>query len=189
MSYAELVAFLIIQAIEEEGPIASSPERDPNGMDGDGLPYLWHLFGEDGLTQRFLLLAKMIERATSRKLNDGFDISVAQWRVLAFVCISGPASASFIGEAAEVDQAEISRAVKTLMDRGLVTRDFEPGSRKTLIVSPTTVGTELFNAVREQRRSYFLRVIGKLDTGQKQELSAILNILVNEVVLERGGVK
>jgi DNA-binding MarR family transcriptional regulator len=167
--------------------MAGLPEGNHDGSSGGDLPYLWHILGEDALTQRLLLVAKMIERVTSRKLNDEFGISVAQWRVLAFVCISGPASGSFIGEAAEVDQAEISRAVKTLTDRGLVTRDFQHGSRKTLIVSPTAAGTELFVAIREQRRSYFSSIIGQLDVGQKQEMKAILNVLVCAVVTERGG--
>jgi len=158
---------------------------DPDEMSGTALPHIWKLLGEDALTQRFLLVAKMMERVTSRKLQDEFAISVAQWRVLAFVCISGPASASFIGEAAEADQAEISRAVKTLLDSGLVTRDFEPGSRKTLIVSPTETGKDLFVAIRKKRQNYFSCITGKLDAGQKQELNAMLTILVSEVVKER----
>lgn len=167
--------------------MAVSTDVDSDSSGGTDLPYLWHILGEDAVTQRLLLVAKMIERVTSRKLDEGFGISVAQWRVLAFVCISGPASGSFIGEAAEVDQAEISRAVKALIDRGLVTRDFAPGSRKTLIVSPTAAGTDLFAAIREQRRGYFSCITGQLGTGQIQELKAILNILVSEVVNERGG--
>ena len=167
--------------------MAGSAGEGQNHADGGGLPYIWHTFGEEGLTQRFLLVAKMMERVTSRKLQDGFGLSVAQWRVLAFVCISGPASASFIGEAAEVDQAEISRAVKALMDGGLVTRDFEPGSRKTLIVSPTDAGANLFAAIRAQRRSYFSRIIGQLDPAQKKELNAILTVIISEVVTERDG--
>jgi len=167
--------------------MTESTQGEGEHVGGDGLPIVWDMFGEEGLTQKFLLLAKMMERVTSRKLQEGFGLSVAQWRVLAFVCISGPASASFIGEAAEVDQAEISRAVKALLDSGLVTRDFEPGSRKTLIVSPTEAGKDLFLAIREHRRRYFSCITGQLDAGQKQELNAMLNKLVREVVKERAG--
>src|SRR3712207_4985438 len=95
---------------------------------------------DDGLPQRLLVLAKMIERVTSRQLQGEFGLSVAQWRVLAFVCISGAATAAFIGEAAEVDQAEISRAVRALGERALVSREFEPGSRKTMVIAPTKPG-------------------------------------------------
>ena len=75
------------------------------------LPATWTLFGEEHLPHRLLLLAKMIDRETSRQLQDDFAISVAEWRVLAFVCASGPASASDIGTAGQIDRADISRAV------------------------------------------------------------------------------
>lgn len=154
---------------------------------GDGLPHIWHMFGDAGLPQRLLLVAKMIDRVASRHLQDEFDLSVAQWRVMAFICNAGPATASFIGEAAEADQAEISRAVKALLARGLVTRDYEPGSRKTLIIAPTAAGTALFQQVRERRQTYFTQITGTLDDAQKGALNAGLRNLAREVIVERAG--
>lgn len=151
----------------------------------DGLPFIWHVFGNDGLSQRFLLLAKMIERVAAADLQNEFGISVAQWRVLAFVCMSGPATASFMGEAAEADQAEISRAVKALIDKGLVTRDFQPGSRKTLIIAPTAAGSRQFAAIRKRRQAYFSQIMGKLDAEQKQAFNSILIDIATEVVADR----
>ena len=86
------------------------------------LPSTWNLFGDDHLPHRLLLLAKMIDRETSRQLQDEFAISVAEWRVLAFVCAAGPASASDIGTAGQIDRAEISRAVRNLAAADLIAR-------------------------------------------------------------------
>jgi DNA-binding MarR family transcriptional regulator len=141
--------------------------------------------GIEGLPQRLLVLAKMIERVTSRQLQAEFGLSLAQWRVLAFICISGPATASFIGEAAEVDQAEISRAVKTLAERTLVSRDFQPGSRKTMVIAPTEQGRQLFEQVRARRRAYFSRITDGLDPLEKAEFDRMLTILGERVVAER----
>ena len=149
------------------------------------LPAIWHLFGDGGLSQRLLVLAKMIERVASRKLQEGFGISVAQWRVLAFVCMSGQATASFIGDSAEVDPAEISRAVKTLVDRKLVTRAFEPGNRKTLIIAPTAEGRELFLKIRHQRQDYFSRITKSLSPSSKASVNRALTQIAQEVVAER----
>lgn len=149
------------------------------------LPAIWHLFGDDGLSQRLLVLAKMIERVASRKLQEGFGVSVAQWRVLAFVCMSGQATASFIGDSAEVDPAEISRAVKTLVDRKLVTREFEPGNRKTLIIAPTAEGRELFLKIRHQRQDYFSRITQSLSPSSKAGVNRALTRIAQEVVAER----
>jgi DNA-binding MarR family transcriptional regulator len=149
------------------------------------LPAIWHLFDDDGVAPRLLVLAKMIERTTSRQLQRGFGISVAQWRVLAFVCISGPASASSIGEAAEVDQAEISRAVKALIADGLVARDYEPGSRKTMVIAPTQEGTALFTRIRERRRSYFAAITRALEGEARTEFGRTLTAIAGDVVAER----
>lgn len=146
---------------------------------------IWHLFGDDGLAQRLLLLAKMIERVASRKLQDGFGMSVAQWRVLAFVCISGPATASFIGDSAEADPAEISRAVKALAGRQLVTRAFEPGNRKTMVIAPTTDGHALFTAVRRERQEYFSRITRRLSASGRTDFGRFLSMVAEEVVTER----
>lgn len=137
------------------------------------------------MLQRLLLLAKMIERVTSRQLQVEFAISVAQWRVLAFVCISGPATAAFIGEAAEVDQAEISRAVKALVGRHLVTREFEPGNRKRLIIAPTPEGVRQFGLILERRQAYFRRMTAGLSEREKVQLNRSLGVIAKAVVADR----
>ncbi|KRA84517.1 MarR family winged helix-turn-helix transcriptional regulator [Altererythrobacter sp. Root672] len=149
------------------------------------LPKIWHLFSEDGLPQKLLLLAKMIERQTSRQLQAEFDLSLAQWRVLAFVCIVGPATASFMGEAAEVDQAEISRAVKTLLDKKLIVREFEPGNRKTKVIAATEQGRAQFKLIREVRQRYFEQITCRLSSGQRGNVNLALQSMVEEVVIER----
>lgn len=166
-------------------PYDDAAEQTGSGVPETRLPAIWHMFGDPGLSPRLLVLAKMIERETSRKLQAEFGISVAQWRVLAFVCISGPATASFIGDAAEADPAEVSRAVRALVDSGLVSREFEPGSRKAMIIAPTQSGQELFREIRRRRQAYFSRIIRSLSSTQIVDVSRALTKIAEEVVTER----
>ena len=149
------------------------------------LPRIWGLFSNDALLPQLLLLAKMIERETSRQLQGQFKMSVAQWRVLAFVCISGPATAAYIGESAEVDQAEISRAVKALVQRGFVVREFEPGNRKKLIIAPTPAGQEEFRRIRKSRQVYFGTLTEGLAARDEALLKRSLHQIAEHVVAER----
>jgi DNA-binding MarR family transcriptional regulator len=146
------------------------------------LPATWHLFGEDHLPQRLLLLAKMIERVASKQLQVAFGISVAQWRILAFVCTDGPATASYIGSSGEIDQAEISRAVKALLEHGFISREFAEGSKKTMIISPSPEGEELFKKVRDLRRNYFSAITRDLDRDQKTEFDRTLKVIARAVI-------
>jgi DNA-binding MarR family transcriptional regulator len=146
------------------------------------LPTTWHLFGEDHLPQRLLLLAKMIERVASKQLQVEFGMSLAQWRVLAFVCSDGPATASYIGSSGEIDQAEISRAVKGLLEAALVSREFATGSRKTMIISPTPRGEKLFRKVRDRRRNYFSAITKDLDRDRRAEFDRTLEVIARAVI-------
>jgi len=143
------------------------------------------MFGEGSISQRMLVLAKMIDRETSRRLQADFGLSVAQWRVLAFVCISGPATASFIGDAAEVDQAEISRAVKALIQAGLTSRDYQPGSRKTMLIAPTDAGMALFQRVRTIRQAYFATITQPLSAMERGQIDRALRVVAEQVVAHR----
>ena len=146
------------------------------------LPASWHLFGEAHLPQRLLLLSKMIERIAAKQLQAEFGMSLAQWRVLAFVCSGGPATASYIGSSGEIDQAEISRAVKVLLKEGLVTREFAAGSKKTMIISPTRKGENLFQKVRDRRRNYFAAITRDLDADQKAEFDRTMELIAKAVI-------
>ncbi|MBB5731009.1 DNA-binding MarR family transcriptional regulator [Altererythrobacter atlanticus] len=128
----------------------------------------------------------MIERIASKQLQVEFGLSLAQWRVLAFVCSDGPATASHIGSSGEIDQAEISRAVKGLLEAGLISREFAAGSRKTMIISPTRKGENLYKKVREHRRIYFSSITQDLDRDQKAEFDRTMEVIGKAVIGLRG---
>ena len=119
------------------------------------LPPTWDLFGPDHLPHRLQLLSKMIDRQTARQLQQEFGISLAEWRVLAFICSAGPATAAQIGNASAIDRAEVSRAVARLEGAGSISRRADPAHRKRMILEPTAAGCELFRRIRNRRRAYF----------------------------------
>jgi len=173
-----------------EGPLVTDPKGAASAtpqpaVDAPRLPLIWNLFREEDLPQRLLLTSKMIERVTARQLQDQFNISVAQWRVLGFTCIAGPSSATFIGDSAEVDQAEISRAVKSLLDRGLVTRTYAKGSRKTLVIAPSPAGRDLFEQVQATRRAYFGKITRRLEPRHREAVAEVLRLIAEDVVADR----
>ena len=149
------------------------------------LPASWQLFGDDHPIYHLLLLAKMIERETMGQLQREFDCSLPEWRVLAYVSSLGPASASEIGLAAEIDRAEISRAVAKLKAKDLVYRETDEKHRKRLIISPTKAGNALAQDMRETRRAYSRTVMAKLSVEERKQLKSMLEIVGEAVVEER----
>lgn len=119
------------------------------------IPKVWHLFGNDHLPYRMLLLARMIDRESQRSLSENFNLSLAEWRLLAIATSIGPCTASEIGEAGEIDRAEISRALRKLEPAGLVKREQDPHHGKRLIITPTPAGLALAEKVKAERRRFF----------------------------------
>jgi DNA-binding MarR family transcriptional regulator len=137
------------------------------------LPPVWHLFGQDHLPYRLLLLARMIDRRSARELQK-FGLSLAEWRVLAFVGAAGPASASKIGKFGEIDRAEISRAVGRLEATGLIERRPDESHRKRFIISATSAGESLFREVREERRHFFQGMTRNLSQAEREIMDKCL---------------
>lgn len=126
------------------------------------LPRSWSLFGADHLPHRLLLLARMIDRQTARQLQQKFAITLAEWRVLAFVCAAGPASASAIAQAGGIDRAEISRAVAKLEEKGLIGREPDTRNRRKLTLLPTDAGRALFAQIGDDRRAFFRDLLAEV---------------------------
>ena len=145
------------------------------------LPPVWHLFGQDHLPYRLLLLARMIDRRSARDLQR-HGLSLAEWRVLAFVGASGPASASKIGKFGEIDRAEISRAVARLESRGLIERQPDESHRKRFIISPTPEGEVLFVQVRDERREFFRRMTRDISPADRAVMDAGLESIALNIL-------
>ncbi len=144
-------------------------------------PVSLHLLGQDHIPYRLLILARMIDRETSRQLQAEFGLSLAEWRVLAFIGTSGPSSASEMGAAAEIDRAEISRAVSKLLAADLIERHPDTGNRKRLIIHATEKGADLFIRTRDSRRAFFQSMLRPFSAKEKSELSHHLEAMAKAI--------
>jgi DNA-binding MarR family transcriptional regulator len=149
------------------------------------LPPTWNLFGGDHIPHRLLLLARMLDRETARMLQHEFALTVAEWRVLAFLNSVGPSSAADIGAAFESDRAEVSRAVARLTDGGLIVRAPDTANRKKMILSPTPAGTAIFAEARQARQRYFQAILQDLSPEERGGFNASLHKIAERVALFR----
>jgi len=149
------------------------------------LPRTWDLFGGAHMPHRLLLLARMIDRATAQQLQENFALTLAEWRVLAFICSVGPASAADIGAAFDSDRAEVSRAVKRLIDAGLIERNSNEHNRKRQIISVLPAGQVLFERARKMRGDYFEAILQDIDQPARDFLNDALRKIAMRVAERR----
>ena len=145
----------------------------------------WISLGDAHLPYRLLLLGKVMDRATANQIRAAGDISLAEWRVLAHAHMLGPCRASEIASAAFVDRSEVSRAIFSLEERGILMRVPDPKSRRGNLVSLTADGQALHAELRESRRRCFEQWMSNLDADERQTIEhGLLKILRNVMAEE-----
>lgn len=149
------------------------------------LPDNWKLFPPEHMPHRLLLLAKMIDRETTKSLWSRFDVSLAEWRVLAYLGMVGAASASQIASAGEIDKAEVSRAVKKLTEAGRVERQPDGEHGKRFILNVTDDGRKLYETIRAYRIQYFEDILAGIDQEGRDAFADTLEIIAKNVIEQR----
>lgn len=165
----------------------TAPDRAPAPWPGDveGLGKAagaWRLGGPDYLPYRITLLAKLFDRWSTRLLQDSSGLSVAEWRVLAQLAISSPASVRQLAEQAFVDRAEVSRAAASLEAKGYVERQDNPKDRRSPLLYCSERGRALARRVSAQRREFHKSMTGLLSPEQVQALDSAMLALAKRCV-------
>jgi DNA-binding MarR family transcriptional regulator len=145
------------------------------------LPRTWTLLGEYYIPHRIQLLARMIDRETGRELQAEFNLSVADWRVLALTSTLGGSTAVEICNAFEIDRAEVSRAVARLLKAGLVRREADPGNRTRKNILPTERGRDVFERAVEKRQAYFAHIMQDISPEDIRRLGEMISSIAQRV--------
>jgi DNA-binding MarR family transcriptional regulator len=123
---------------------------------------------------RMLLLARVIDRETSRDLSQ-FGISVAEWRVLALCCSRKSSSAAEIAATFDADRAEVSRAVAGLLKAKHIYREPDSNHRQKMRIIATDSGRNIFEGVRTVRDAYFSEILQDLTSEERAMFSSALD--------------
>lgn len=142
----------------------------------------WSVGGRDYLPYRILLLAKLLDRCTTRLLSESSGLSVAEWRVLAQLARTSPMSVRALAEHAWVDRAEVSRAAASLERRGCLERRVNPKDRRSPLLYCTPRGLELFKRVSPSRQQFHKGLTDLLTPAQAAELEGAMLVLAKSCV-------
>jgi DNA-binding MarR family transcriptional regulator len=139
-------------------------------------------FGPSHIPYRILLLGKMIDRVTAQHVRDTAQLTLAEWRVLTHVEMIGKCSAAEVASVAYSDRAEVSRAIGSLEQRGLVQREANPRNRKSSLVSLTPEGKAVHAAIRGERGKFYEQWLTDLSEAERAALNDGLDKITRRVI-------
>lgn len=151
--------------------------RKPLPVDLGELTAAWNIGGPDYLPYRISLVAKLLDRCTTRLLAESCGLTVAEWRVLAQLANESPASVRKLAEHAWVDRAEVSRAAASLVRRGYVKRRDNPRDRRSALLSCTDEGLDVYKKIRPLRAEFHRSMTRHLKPEEAEKMEEVLAII------------
>jgi DNA-binding MarR family transcriptional regulator len=139
-------------------------------------PFLFEL--DEFLPYRLSLLTNTVSAGIARSYRDQHEISVIEWRIMAVLGRYPGLTASEIGERTAMDKVAISRAVKRLVERGLLERLTDPQDRRRmhLQLSPG-YGRKMLEEIIPLAQHYETQLLAALPGSEQKALARILEKL------------
>ncbi len=137
---------------------------------------------EDFLPYQLSRLSNRISQAIANTYQDRHELNVTEWRVLAVLGRYSGIPASELAERTAMDKVAISRAVRLLLDKGLLERKDDTSDRrsKKLFLSPT--GLSLYEQIAPAALAFERELIAVL-TDREQE---VLNRAIEKLTRAAG---
>ncbi len=129
------------------------------------------------LNYRLLKLFALSGAPVIRLLEGRYGIARREWRLLALLAARGPMSPSALADEAALDRPRTSRAIGSLVAKGLLLRVAQPGDHRRAQVGLSATGQALFDEVFPRVVAINERVVSVLDAPTLATLDRALNEL------------
>jgi MarR family transcriptional regulator, lower aerobic nicotinate degradation pathway regulator len=124
------------------------------------------------------LISRAYARATGL-LQEGFaqggdGLRSYHYRLLAALEEEGPASQAALGRGTGIDRSDVTAALVTLEERGLVQRDVNQADRRRNVVSITAAGTTRLEVLDRVLDEIQERVLAPLTAGERRQFITLM---------------
>ncbi|MCG5236904.1 MarR family winged helix-turn-helix transcriptional regulator [Xanthobacter oligotrophicus] len=142
----------------------------------------------DFFPYRLAVLAENVSQAVAQLYGDRFQITRAEWRVLAALGANNGMAAKDIGAYSTLDKMQVSRAVARLEEANLITRATDDADRRAKILTLTASGRALFQKIVPLARAREDYLLEDLDAQERAVLDkAMAKVLARaQGLIERG---
>lgn len=104
-------------------------------------------------------------------------ITRREWRVLAQLGDADGLTATGVARRTQLDKARTSRAIGSLVAKGLLSRETGPADRRQVVLRVTPAGRALIDTLLPQVRAYNRELLADLDPTELARLDALIDHL------------
>ncbi len=128
-------------------------------------------------------LAGRISDGLSRVYAEEYGLSIAEWRVIANLAQSRPLNASAIIERTHMEKSRVSRAVRRLMARGLISGQRQIADNRAVDLTLTDSGRALYRSLVPRALDWERDMLSSLSAAEYRDLMHLLSRLDRQLSL------
>ena len=132
---------------------------------------------EKFLPYRLSYLSNIVGRRLATIYSDKFGIAPPEWKVLAHLNRRPDISAAEVADKTALDKVAVSRAVNSLLDKGLIERSYAEEDRRRSILNLSDKGSEIYNQIEPLVRDYEAILLNTLTEKEQDELDRLITKL------------
>lgn len=131
------------------------------------------------LPYRLSVLSNRISDSLANKYRKRFGINVHEWRILSALGEEKKLSAVAITNRIAMDKVTVSRAVKKLIEKGLILKDLDSKDQRSYELALSADGIKIYQQLVPIALAHEQEVIANLSTKDKENLLELLLKLDN----------
>jgi DNA-binding MarR family transcriptional regulator len=142
----------------------------------------------DFFPYRLAVLSERVSMAVAQLYSDRFDVTRAEWRVLAALAVNNGMTAKEIIAYSTLEKMQVSRAVVSLEAKGHVVRSTDAADRRAQILTLTAAGRALFKKIVPLARAREADLLQDLDKEELALLASVMDKVLHRAqkLVERG---
>ncbi len=126
------------------------------------------------LPYRLSVASNRVSRWVARSYEDKFGLSIWQWRVIAVLGGTGRLTAQDLAIATAMDKVTVSRAVRALIERGLVARHKHQSDGRSAFLDLTAAGRSVYDEVAPIAIRHEAELLGEFSGEEINRLTDLL---------------
>lgn len=132
--------------------------------------------------ERFLpyqlsVLSNVVSQEIAQAYHERFGLAVTEWRIIAVLGRFPGLSAVGVAERSAMDKVAVSRAVASLLERGLLHREVDGDDRRRSVLELSDAGRAVHAQVAPAALEYERGLLSVLSAGEREQFSRVLDKL------------
>ncbi len=135
------------------------------------------------LPYRLSVLTNRVSDAIAQQYSERFDLTIAEWRVMAALGNTPGLSASEVATRTAMDKVQVSRAVANLVEKTRVERSADPQDGRITRLALSPRGQAIYLQVVPHALELEARLIATLSADERASLDRVMQKLSQQIAL------